>query len=430
VSGRLDKAVLQPLSAGREPEAEGDPVEVQFNPASLRLQMQNAVEGGRTQTRPAEQYVGASSTTLSLELHFDTADEGTTDHPVNVQTRTAKVAQFVLPRAKGENKAPPRVRFCWGDLVFDGVMTSFSEELDLFAQNGVPLRAKVSVSISKQDPKFESVASEGGGFGLSIGAGFEIGGGIGLGVGGGVRLGAGGAGGGLGFGAGAGVSLAAGGAAAPRIGVALAGESPADFAARMGLDPTAWRTVAAPGGLRVSLDAGTEVAFAPGAGPASGVGTARGGGESAPRAALDRVAGPAPSEAAREGARTGFALASAGGLDAALQIVHQARADAASTAERRAFAAAEGPAPLAPSAGRAPLRAGEVPRAGRGPTAPAAPVPPRADERAASFGAGVPLRPRRGTPTAGRAVLARRAPVAAPAPPLPPRCGCGCGGAP
>jgi hypothetical protein len=456
----LAKAILQPLRADRGAEPEGTPVRVQFNPASLRISLQNNVEGGRTQTRQVEQHTGTSSATLTLDLHFDTADEGTTAAPVNVRSRTAGVAQFVLPQTGASKQAPPRVRFQWGDLIFDGVMTSFAEDLDLFSEGGVPLRAKVSVSISGQNPAFESLAGGpgaatgaaarppgggalgfggGAGLGLSGGFGAALGGGridlpqleIGGGVGGGLALGAGGLSGGL-------SGALTGGFGAPRVGVALGGESPAAFAARMGLDPAAWRTLAAPGGVSLSLSAGAEIAFPQAAGTAPGVGTARGSAEPSGQAALERVAGAPPSAAAaapaspRAAAATGFALAGAGGVDAAVQSVRQARADAASAAERRAFGAGDGvPAPP-PRTPRAPLREGQLPRPRTTP-APPAPPRPRADERATSFGLGVPLRPRRGDLVAGRAALGRRAPVAAPAPPPPVAhagdCGCGCGGA-
>ena len=70
-----------------------DAVEVQFNPATLSLQMANSIDGGESRGRQTQQYNGTSSTTLSLDLEFDTADEGTTDEPVDVRTRTAAVAR-------------------------------------------------------------------------------------------------------------------------------------------------------------------------------------------------------------------------------------------------------------------------------------------------------------------------------------------------
>ena len=149
----LQKATLQALKGEPGSALEGQPVAVQFNPSSLRIQFQSHTAGGVTPGAPVKAHTGDNST-LTLDLHFDSADEGTTDAPVNVRQRTAQVARFVLPRPHGDPKqGPPRVRFHWGDLIYDGVMSSLSEDLDLFAASGVPLRAKVSIAILGQDPK-------------------------------------------------------------------------------------------------------------------------------------------------------------------------------------------------------------------------------------------------------------------------------------
>ncbi|MEA2195587.1 MAG: hypothetical protein QOG42_2021, partial [Solirubrobacteraceae bacterium] len=275
----LAPATLQPLTG----KTEGTALAVQFNPSSLRIQLTNHTQGPRDPTGPAEQTTGGTAT-LTLDLHFDSADEGTTDSPVNVRKRTSQVAQYLTPQ-KGNKEAPPRVRFQWGEVIFEGVMTSMSEDLDLFAESGVPLHAKVSITIEGQDPSFESGATgpasatgagatppgggafgAGGGVGLGMSAGFgaAIGGRVDLpqlSIGGGIS---GGLGGGLSIGLSASVS---GGFGTPGVGVALDGESPSAFAARMGLDPAAWRALAAPGGVGgLSLAAGTEVAFPQGVG--------------------------------------------------------------------------------------------------------------------------------------------------------------------
>ena len=129
--------------------------------------------------------------------------------------------------------------------------------------------------------------------------------------------------------------------------------------------------------------------------------------------------------AAQAPASAGFALAGAGGVQAAVQTVAQARADAAGDAQREAFGLTPAAAPAPAGTPRAPLR--ETPP--RTLAAPA-PPPPRADERATSFGFGVPLRPRRVPISDARTALARRAPVVGAAPAHVPAgdCGCGCGG--
>jgi len=165
----LAKATLQEISADESAEPIGDPIEVQFNPTSLRMQMSNRTEGGQQQGRTARQYVGSSSTTLALELVFDSADEGTTDAPLSILVRTSQVEYFIKPQPReGENDAPPKVRFHWGQIFIDGVMETLNLDLDHFAHDGTPLRAKATMAIKAQEPEYQfnergPGANEGGG---------------------------------------------------------------------------------------------------------------------------------------------------------------------------------------------------------------------------------------------------------------------------
>ncbi len=44
----------------------------------------------------------------------------------------------------------------WGNFKFTGVVSRIGEELDYFASDGTALRAKVSLSLTEQDEKFEA----------------------------------------------------------------------------------------------------------------------------------------------------------------------------------------------------------------------------------------------------------------------------------
>ena len=46
-----------------------------------------------------------------------------------------------------------RCEFAWGTFIFEGIVTQLTEELDYFAPGGLPLRAKVSVTITEQNPE-------------------------------------------------------------------------------------------------------------------------------------------------------------------------------------------------------------------------------------------------------------------------------------
>lgn len=376
----LAKATLREIKADGSGTPQGDPIPVQFNPGSLRLQLANRNEGGESRGRQARQHLGSSSSTLSLELHFDTADEGTTDRPRSVREKTRLVEKYVLPQGQGETKqAPPRVRFQWGDFILDGVIENIDIDFDHFAPSGVPLRAKVSLSIKEQDPKFEFPP-------LQAGAGANQAGGA------------------------PDPGSAAAGGAPNRTAAALGGEAAVEFAARMGLDPGAWRGLGLGLEASLSLEAGLEIDFNAGLSAGVGLGLTAGvavGASLSLEASFGLEAGAgiaaraAPGLGASAQTAAGLALSAAGGVSAAITTVQARRAEAAATETKRAFAptlalppAAAPPRAARPPQPRPPLARSGIPDAAAARPAPAAPPPPAPDPRAVSFGYGVPLRPR------------------------------------
>jgi Contractile injection system tube protein len=156
--------IVVPKSKPGKPGEPMDAVKVQFNPTSLRLQRgSNHDKGGLNTKAQRRQHPSVQPATLSFDLEFDTAEEeqpnpndsGRRTKLVDVRTKTKLVRQFVEPPEDKPASAPPRVRFQWGSFIFDGLVTQVNEELDYFDLDGTPLRAKVSVSITEQDLKFE-----------------------------------------------------------------------------------------------------------------------------------------------------------------------------------------------------------------------------------------------------------------------------------
>ena len=458
----LSKAFLQELDNQNQPARGKQPVPVQFNPSSLRLQYANQSEGGRSAGRQARQHTGNSSVTLSVDLVFDTADEGSTAVPRSVLERTRQIEAFITPQARsGRNQAPPRLRFQWGDVIVDGVLESLSVDIDHFAHNGTPLRAKASLSIKGQDAERQAGRS-GSGANTAVGApaagagagpnsalpgsGSAAGAAAGLGGGGALGLGIGAA-----FAAGGG-GLKLGPSLGASIGRALEGESLASLAMRNGLAPEAWRALGAGVSDPSRLPAGKEVALPqsaqanPGVGSSQGVQAGTQG--TAPASAAQRVGlTPAPAAGALGALQTGYAMAAAGGLGAALETVRADAGTAGATQARRRFEGAGGSS----AAGVDALTA-------------AASTPGqrqqifslRADTRAQTFGRSVPLRDRvlvaqdeRANLLSGQAALKRQSTllpptsgdpgvpgwVALPTAPAAPRgtsghplgCRCGCG---
>jgi hypothetical protein len=414
---KYDKATLSEISASAHPVENLDSkVTVQFNPGSLKLSMTNSIDAGLSRGRQVQQYKGTSSTTLALDLVFDSADEGSTDSPIDVRTKTKQVIKFVLPGGSDHKKSPPRVRFHWGTFIFDGVMSQATEDLDLFAPDGTPLRAKVAISIKEQDPKFEDLKS---GPGAKAGTDDPTG-------------------------AASnpssddpavppGAPGSRGGGPTDKSAAAIGGESLADFAARNGLDPAAWRGLTAGVDNALSLSAGLDIPFNSGlnasAGLGLGIGVSAGVGLSlGVEASLGLEADVSLGVSAT--ATAGFALSAAGGVTAALQTASIVRTEGAATQSRAAFGApaagsgrarTRGAGSLAEAAARA-VAAGQLPgtvsaaaqarpplartvpvgasiqaggiAAGGASATPAQSLRPVADDRATTYGFGIPLRPR------------------------------------
>lgn len=154
------------------------PVAVQFNPETLKVSFANQLvepkTGGDKRGQPARQFVGAGTIKLQLQLWFDvTAPPFSDQRLTDVQELTQAVAYFITPKvadssggAAGSSSTgggsgasgtqdqtqfqPPAVRFAWGTFQFDGMMDGLDQSLEFFSPDGKPLRANLSVSMSRQ----------------------------------------------------------------------------------------------------------------------------------------------------------------------------------------------------------------------------------------------------------------------------------------
>lgn len=411
---QLSKATLQEIDNANQPRAGRPAVVVQFNPASLRLQYANHSEGGRSAGRSARQHTGEGALTLTVELVFDTADEGSTDAPRSVLEHTRRIEAFIKPQAAaGRHQAPPRLRFHWGDVIVDGVLESLSIDIDHFAHTGTPLRAKASLSIKGQDPERQANRS---GAGANTASGQPATGnaaatpaqpGAGAAAGLSASLSAS-LGGGLlgGLGAGLGAALQAG-----SVLRALDGESLPQLATRAGLAPEAWRALGTGVADPSRVPAGREIAVpdaaqaGPGAGATRGVQSGTQGAAAtgaAQRVGLETDTATAAGSALRQG----YALAAAGGLGAALETVKADAGQRGALQARRRFEGAGGAITVQPD----PLTAAATTPGQRQQV-----FSLRADPRAMSFGRDVPLRDRigqaqdeRANLLSGQAVLRRQ----------------------
>jgi len=136
---------------------------VQFNPTEFSMSKgaqiaEIAIPGI---DNPILQFVRGQNEKVNLELFFDTTDSVTEAAAVAVTTLTNEF--YALVKMSGEEHAPPRCRFGWGDefpglinqagqtighrKAFDCIVESIQQKFTLFSKSGVPLRATLTVSL-------------------------------------------------------------------------------------------------------------------------------------------------------------------------------------------------------------------------------------------------------------------------------------------
>jgi nucleoid-associated protein YgaU len=134
----------------------GTTIQAMFNPEryTVSKSLQLAEIGIPGLDAPIVQYVRGQNEKISMELFFDTTDQGMTGAVSDVRQLTTPIYQ--LMKIDQELHAPPRVKLNWGSsgqLTSLGakdvpwlVLDSISEEYNLFSPDGIPLRAKLNVT--------------------------------------------------------------------------------------------------------------------------------------------------------------------------------------------------------------------------------------------------------------------------------------------
>ena len=91
---------------------------------------------------------------MSLNLTFDTTDTGRRGHPYTGKVLALMDVDPSLPGtdAQSNNARPPYVVFHWGNLhSFKAVVSSLNLQFTYFSSTGVPLRAKVALSLTQYE---------------------------------------------------------------------------------------------------------------------------------------------------------------------------------------------------------------------------------------------------------------------------------------
>jgi hypothetical protein len=175
------RAKLIELDADFQKKSDGKTANVQFNPETLKVSYANQLSqqggGGKREAAGAQtggsgdqaggaarQFLGTSTTKLSMTLWFDvTGVRG--GEAADATKLAAPVRYFITPRALGKGKEllPPNVRFEWGSFFFDGTFDTLEESFEYFSEDGRPLRAQLSLTMSRQEIKLD-YTKEGAGF--------------------------------------------------------------------------------------------------------------------------------------------------------------------------------------------------------------------------------------------------------------------------
>ena len=147
----ITKAKLEILD--RDGNKIGEDIEVLFNPAQYTLTESSEyyTESSASSNASPVMYSGGKAATLSMELFFDTGPVLTASGTGSASATdvSLKVREFEeLLYIKGELHSPPIVKFVWGSLSFMGVVTQISSTFTKFTESGMPIQAKLSLSLT------------------------------------------------------------------------------------------------------------------------------------------------------------------------------------------------------------------------------------------------------------------------------------------
>lgn len=176
----MPKATITALDGDKPTKDASRRVEVQFNPQTLQVTYrthgnsgaENAKGASQTQTQASRNQTTGFSSSLSMDLLFDTTEKGT-----DVRAATDILARIMGADQGRPGPTAPAVQFQWGTFIFNGTIDSLIVTLDFFSENGLPLRASVRLSMSgiQLEPAKAASASAGSGAGASQGLGVSAG---------------------------------------------------------------------------------------------------------------------------------------------------------------------------------------------------------------------------------------------------------------
>jgi hypothetical protein len=129
-------------------EHTGETFFLPFNPEEYTLNQDNAFASQAIPglSGPILQFVNGNMQTLEMELFFDTWD---TDSVAKQDVRELTGRVVKLLEIDRDLHAPPVLRVQWGSLDFRCVLARANQKFQMFADNGRPVRARVSVTFNR-----------------------------------------------------------------------------------------------------------------------------------------------------------------------------------------------------------------------------------------------------------------------------------------
>ena len=144
-----------------DPDTPSKKYYVQFNPNTLEYSASRggnaykgvSAQGGQGSAREPQMQSSPLSepegSLLSVKLFYHTY--ASRDDFSDVRAKIYSIRAF-LPSGKGENSSSsPRIQFVWGTLAYAGTLESLHVSYQMFAHDGTPVQAEVSITIRGED---------------------------------------------------------------------------------------------------------------------------------------------------------------------------------------------------------------------------------------------------------------------------------------
>lgn len=142
-TGNLQKATIISFDQNGQKK---DELKVLFNPEQYSIEKSNefATQPIPGLDSPIIQFVRGNSEILNVDLFFDTY---TYYNGEDVRNYTDKLSKFL--QVDPDMHAPPICSFQWGSVIFTGIIEKIGKRFTMFKEDGIPVRATVSVSFRK-----------------------------------------------------------------------------------------------------------------------------------------------------------------------------------------------------------------------------------------------------------------------------------------